>query len=98
MKMFIILQLVSYRMTIVIFTVFAGKTCSVVNPLTQDFYASFGGDPFTSDAPHVLFMRQVLHCNGASCGTVPAHTTQRAPVVMNLKLHHRQMNYRQSPF
>jgi len=59
MKIFIILQLVSYPMTIVIFKVFAGKTCSAVSPLPQDFYANFGGDPFTGDAPHVMFMRQV---------------------------------------
>ena len=32
MKMFIILQLVSYRMKIVIFKVFAGKMCSAVSP------------------------------------------------------------------
>jgi len=85
-------------MTIVIFTVFAGKTCSVVNPQPKDFYASFGGDPFTSDTPHVMFMRQVLHHNGTWCGTVHARTTQRAAVVLNLKLHHRQMSFRQSPF
>ena len=88
----------SYRMTIAIFTVFAGKTCSAVSPLPQDFYANFGGDPFTGDTPHDLFLRQVLHRNGASCGKVHDRTAQRAPVVMNLKLHHRQMHYRQSPF
>jgi len=32
-------------MTIVIFKVFAGKMCSAVSPLPQDFYANFGGDP-----------------------------------------------------
>ena len=45
-----------------------------------------------------MFMRQVLHRNGTSCGSVHNRTAQRAPVVMNLKLHHRQMHYRQSPF
>ena len=36
--------------------------------------------------------------NGASCGILPDRTAQRAPVVMNLRLHHKQMHYRQSPF
>ena len=98
MKIFIILQLVSFRMTIVIFTVFAGKTCSAVSPLLEDFYANFGVDPFRGDTPHDIFMRQVLHRKGDLCGTVHTRTTQRAPVVMNLKLHHKQMHYRQSPF
>ena len=60
MKIFIILQLVSYRMTIVIFKVVAGKTGSAVSPLPQDFYANFGGDPFTEDEPHDYFMRSVF--------------------------------------
>ena len=47
-------------MTIVFFKVFAGKTCSAVSPLPQDFYAKFGGDPFTDDAPHDSFMRSVF--------------------------------------
>ena len=47
-------------MTLIIFTVFAGKTCSAVSPLPQDFYANFGGDPFTDDAPHDDFMRSVF--------------------------------------
>ena len=54
------LRQVSYRMTIVIFTVFAGKTCSVVSPLLEDFYADFGGDLLTDDAPHDSFMRSVF--------------------------------------
>ena len=37
MKIFIILQLVSYCKTIVIFTVFAGKTCRAVSPLPGIF-------------------------------------------------------------
>ena len=45
MKIFIILQLVSYRITLILFTVFAGKTCSAVSPLPEDFYANFDGDP-----------------------------------------------------
>ena len=61
-------------MTIVIFTVFAGKTFSAVSPLPEDFYANFGGDPFTSDAPHDMFMRQVLHRNCASSGIVHDRT------------------------
>ena len=61
-------------------------------------YTYFGGDPFTGDAPHDRFMRQVLHHNGASCGTVHNRTAQRAPDVINLKLHHKQMHYRRSPF
>ena len=60
MTIFIILHLVSYCMTIVIFTVFAGKTCSAVSPLPHDFYANFGGDPFTGDAPHDSFMQSVF--------------------------------------
>ena len=88
----------SYRMTLILFTVFAGKTCSAMSLLPQDFYANFSGDPFTGDAPHDMFMRQVLHCNGALCGTVHNRTAQRAAVVIDLKLHHRQMHYRQSPF
>ena len=43
-------------------------------------------------------MRQVVYRNGASCGTVPDRSAQRAPVVMNLKLPHKQMHYRQRPF
>ena len=55
--MFIILQLVSYRMIIVIFKVFAGKMCSAVSILLQDFYANFGGDPLL-----------MTHRMTASCG------------------------------
>jgi len=98
MKRFTILWQVSYRMTIILFTVFAGKTCSAGSPLPEDFHANFGGDPFTGDIPDYFFKRQVLHHNGASCGTVHNRTAQRAPVVMNLKLHHRQMHNPQSPF
>jgi len=47
---------------------------------------------------HATFMRKVLHRNGDSCGTVYDFTAQRAPDVMNLKLHHRQMHYRQGSF
>ena len=43
-----------------------------------------------------MFMQQVLQRNGPSCGTVLARATQRAPVVRNLKLHHKQMHNRQS--
>ena len=33
------------------------------------------------------------------CGsTLPDRTAERAPVMMNLKLHHKQMHYQQSPF
>jgi len=88
-------------MTIVIFTVIARNKCSAVSPLPEVFYANFGGDPFTGDAPHGMYVRgQVLHCNGSSCGTgtVNNRTTQRAPDVMTLKLHHKQMHYQQSPF
>ena len=60
MKIFIILQLVSYRETIVIFKDFAGKRCSAVSPLPQDFHAYIGGDPFTDDSPHDGFMRSVF--------------------------------------
>ena len=82
---FIILQLVSYSMTFLIFKVFAVKTGSAVSPLPPDIYANFGGDSFTGDALHDMFMQQVLHCNGASCGTVHNRTTQRALDVMNLQ-------------
>jgi len=47
-------------MTIILFTVFAGKICSAVSPLPQDFYANFGGDPFTDNPPHDRFMRSVF--------------------------------------
>jgi hypothetical protein len=76
-----LLRLLSYRMTLILFTVFAGKSCSAVNLLPQDFYANFSGDPITGDAPHDMFMRQVLHHNGASCGTVHNRTAQRALIL-----------------
>ena len=83
MKIFIILQLVSYRMTIVIFKVFAGKTCSAVSPLPQDFYANFGGDPFTDDAPHDSFMRSVFSCREQPYSKFYAAMTLRAAMYMN---------------
>jgi len=49
-------------MLLIIFTVIAGKTCSAVSPLLEDFYANFGGDPFTDDAPHDGFMPSVFSC------------------------------------
>ena len=42
----------------------AGKTCSVVSPLPQDFYANFGGDHFTGDAPHDMFMQKAMALRG----------------------------------
>jgi len=59
-SIFIILWQVSYGMTLILFPVFAGKTCSAVSPLPEDFYANFGGDPFTGDAPHGRSMRSVF--------------------------------------
>ena len=47
----------SYCMTLILFTVFAGKTCSAVSLLPQDFYANFTGDPL-----------QVTHRMICSCG------------------------------
>ena len=58
-KRFTILWYVSFRMTIILFTVFAGKTYSAVSPLPEDFYANLGGDPIIDDRPHDKFMRQV---------------------------------------
>ena len=40
-------------MTLILFTVFAGKTCSAGSPLPEDFHANFGGDPFTGDTPEI---------------------------------------------
>ena len=57
-KKHILLRQVFYRMTIILFTVFAGKTCSAVSPLPQDFYVNFGGDP--DHPPHDRFMRSVF--------------------------------------
>ena len=74
MKKCIILRQVSFRMTISLFTVSVGNTCSAASPLPEDYSDSFGGDPITDDAPQDLFMRQVLYRNDASCGTVPDHT------------------------
>ena len=76
MKMFIILQLVSYRMIIVIFKLFAGKMCNVVSPLPQDFYANFGGDPLlmthrmtTSCWPKIPGMGWILSFITGKCTT-----------------------------
>ena len=69
--LFTILRQVSYRMTIILFTVFAGKMCSAVSPLLEDFYSNFGGDPITDESLHVWIIWHVIYCNGASCGTVP---------------------------
>ena len=71
MKMFIILQQVSCCMTLILSTVFAGKTCSAVSPLPEDFYANFGGDLIPDDSPHDEIMRQVLYRNGALCSKYP---------------------------
>jgi hypothetical protein len=65
---------------------------------TEGFYANFSGDHISHDSPHDSFMRQVASRNGASCGSIPDRTAQRAPDVINLKLNHRQMHYRQGPF
>ena len=75
-------------MPISLFTVFAGKKCSAVSPIPEDFYANVGGAPITDDSPYEWIMWQVIYRNGASCGTVPYRTAQRAPGVTNLKLHH----------
>ena len=70
MKRFLILQQVSYRMTLILFTVLAANTCSAVCPLPEDSGHNFGGDPITDDRLHDMFMRTVLYRNSASCGTV----------------------------
>jgi len=85
-------------MTIILFTVFARKTCSAVSLLPQNFYANFGGDPFTHDRPHDSFMRWVLHRNDALCGPYMTALPEEPRYVMNLKLYHRQMHYRQGSF
>ena len=85
-------------MTISLFTVFAGKTCSAGSPLPEDFHANFGGDPFTGDTPDDIFKRQVLHRNGASFGQYMTALPKEPRYVMNLELPHRQMHYRQRPF
>ena len=97
-KKHILYRQVSYRMTISLFQVCAGHTCSAVSPLPENFCDNFGGDPITDDGPHAMSMRQVLYRNGLSCGTVLYRTYWSSPGVMNLKLHHRQMHYRQRPF
>ena len=99
----------SYRMTLILFTVFAGKMCSAVSPLPQDIYANFSRDPLTDDATYDSFMRsvfflneitmrQVLHRNGSSCGLYMTALPEEPWYVMNLKLNHRQMHYKQSSF
>ena len=98
MKRFTILQQVSYRMTLILFTVFAGKTCSAGSPLPEDFHANFGGYPFTGDTPDDIFKQQVLHRNGALFGQYMTTPPKEPRYVMNLKLPHRQMHYRQRPF
>ena len=89
-------------MTLILFTVFAGKTCSAVSPLPLVFYANFGGDPFTDDTPHDSFMWSVffhvLHRNGSSYGLYMTALPEEPRYVMKLKLPHRQMPYRQSSF
>jgi len=79
-------------MTIVIFKVFTGKMCSAVSLLPQDFYANFGVDPFTDDAPHDSFMLSVIFrlerpygkfcAANALCFVRSVHdrTNQQAPV------------------
>jgi len=62
-------------MTIILFTVFAGNTYSVVSPLPEDFCDNFEGDPVTDDSPHERIMRQVVYRSGASCGAVPNRTS-----------------------
>ena len=57
MKRFTILPQVSYCMTVILFTVCAGKKCSAVSPLLEDFYANFGGDLISDDSPHDEIMR-----------------------------------------
>ena len=85
-------------MTIIFFTVFAGKMCSAVSLLQEDFYANFGRDPITDHSPHDRIIWQVIYPNGASCGTVPDRTDQRATGVISLKLPHKQMHYPQGSF
>ena len=73
----------------------------------QDFYANFGGDPLlmkhrmTASCGHCFSygftVRQVLHRIGPSCGLYMTALTEDPWYGMNLKLHHRQMHYRQSP-
>ena len=74
MKIFIILRQVSYSMTLILFTVFARKTCSAVSPLPEDFYVNFGGDPFTGDAPHERSMWSVFFHMGWPYGKFYAAT------------------------
>ena len=98
LKRHTLLRQVSYRMTFNIFLVCTGNTYSAVSSPPEDFNENFGGDPITDDSPHDWIMRRVVYRNNASCGAVPDRTSRRSPVVMNIKLHHKQMHYRQSPF
>ena len=98
MKRFTILQKVSYCMTIILFTVFTRKTFSAVSPRPKNFYVNFGVDLITDDRPNVTFMRQVYYRNRASSGTVPDRSAQRTAGVINLKLPHKKMHYRQGSF
>jgi len=53
-----LLRQLSYRITLILLTVFAGKACSAVSPLPQDCYAKFSRDPLTGDA--AMALRAVL--------------------------------------
>jgi len=89
-KKFPLLWQGSYRKSIIIFAVFAGKTCSVVSPLPQDFCANYGVAPFTGEAPHDDFMQSVFSVWNAHAvsfmlqwrfvRSVHDRTTQQAPV------------------
>ena len=57
MKRFTILRQVPYRMTIILFTVIAGKTCSAVSPLPEYFMLILGE-----------ILLQVTHGMLRSCG------------------------------
>ena len=73
MKSSIIFRQVSYRMAIILFTVFAGA----VSPLPEDFGGNFRGDPITS-LPHDVLMQQVLYPKSALRSTVPDRTALRS--------------------
>jgi len=78
MKRLIILWKVSFRMTIILFTVCAGNTSSAVSPLPEDFYDNFGGDPLTDDAPHESLIRSVFFCMEQPYGRFYAAMALRA--------------------
>ena len=48
--------------------------------------------------PYETTIRQVLCRNGASCGLYMTAVPKEPRYMMNLRLHHRLMHYRQSPF